>query len=438
MQGVRTHSATCFYGAYFHFGDNKMHLNKEAIQEIIYKGIKSQWLAAPGFFPEFLTEISRETQVQNEAYLQSVSDDFQRQIKIFPVRAKDRAKWKRKMQIMLPRVLGEETIIGVHLAMDSQGMDAFMDGILEFLRYVREFAPELPLEGIGQAVRNYIVYAMFNELHGIRQGFSRACFGYSMLYPFTDNFIDSRNYSDQEKREYNRIIRNRIEGKEVHPVSAHQRKTCELLAAIEEEYPREKDSTIFTLLLLMLEAQEESIRQQMKDTPLSEAEILDISLFKGGLSVLIDRFFVHSEITENDLIFYLGFGFFLQLADDLQDIEEDSAKGHQTLLTVDTHCRPEEMTVNKMLHFLHRLMHDFQAENEPFAGFVLRNCELLILASVIGSRSVFSDAYVEQLEKYLPVSYPFLEKMKIQRIYHPDDSNQNKYLKILDEMVRNG
>jgi len=412
-----------------------MLLDKNKIRETCLNQIKNEWIASPDSFPDFLAEISAETRKQNEQYIQMISDDFRKLIKSFPISSRGRKKWKQKMQDMLGHVLLEETIIGVHFAMDKQTLGAFQEELKAFLLHVRRFAPELPMEGIAQAIRNYIVYAMFNEIHQLKPGFCMAGFGYSMLYPFTDNYIDSPEYSDMEKRKYNRIIRDKIEGKEVTPLTLHQKKTCELLSAIESEYPRESDPTIFTLLLMMLEAQEDSLRQQNKSEPLSLSERLDISLCKGGLSVLIDRFLVKKEITESDLAFYLGFGFFLQLADDLQDIKDDSLQGHQTILTMDLRCEQEEKTANKTLHFMHRISKDFQADNDVFMDFIVSNCYQLIYSSIIGSREFFSQAYLDRLERYFPVTYPFLEKIKKNQTDAKDRKIQENYMKILDEMI---
>jgi len=412
-----------------------MILDKNKIRETCLNQIKNEWIASPDSFPDFLAEIPAEARVQNEKYIQLISDDFRKIIKSFPIHSRGRKKWKRKMQDMLGQVLLEETIIGVHFAMDQQTLQAFQDEIKEFLLHVRRFAPELPLESIAQAIRNYIVYAMFNEIHQMKSGFSMAGFGYSMLYPFTDNFIDSPEYSDLEKRKYNRIIRDKLEGKEVRPLTLHQKKTCELLSAIESEYPRDSDSAIFTLLLMMLEAQEDSLRQQNRNEALSLSERMDISLCKGGLSVLIDRFLVKKEITEADLVFYLGFGFFLQLADDLQDIKDDSLQGNQTMLTLDLHCLQEEKIANKALHFMHRISKDFKADNDVFMSFILSNCYQLIYSSVIGSREFFSKEYLDKLEKYFPVTYPFLENIKKNQKDTKDIKIQENYMKILDEMI---
>jgi hypothetical protein len=300
---------------------------------------------------------------------------------------------------------------------------------------VRSFAPELTLEDIGQALRNYIVYAMFKVIHQTKTGFSMAGFGYSMLYPFTDNYIDNTKNSPEDKSEYNTLIRDKIAGREIHPRTIHQQKTCDLLQAIESEYPRDQITPAFHLLHMMLEAQENSLRQQHRGVLLSEEERLDISLYKGGISVLIDRFFVRKELTEEDILMYLGLGFFLQLADDLQDIGSDSRQGYQTLLTVDVSPDKEEKLVNKMLHLVHNTMGSFEAENNLFKNFVLANCYQLVYTSVIGSREFFSKEYLDRIEKHLPVSCAFYERVKSSFAVPADSRLHHKYLKVLDTVI---
>jgi hypothetical protein len=417
---------------YYKVGESRMLLEMNTVKEYYLNEIKKEWLAASDLFPDFLIEISKETKIQNEQYIQTVTDDFKKQLNRYsrlPMRHK---KWKQKTLDILTDILYSETIIGIHDSMDQKTIDAFHEEIQKFLRHVRKFAPELSFEEIGQALRNYIVYAMFKEISQKQCGFNLAGFGYSMLYPFTDNYIDNKNYSAQEKLEYNQIIRDKIQGKEVHPKSMHQRKTCELLQAIEAEYPRDIDTTVFTLLLMMLEAQEDSIRQQNKGLPLTVEESLDISLYKGGISVLIDRFLVKKELTEDELIFYLGLGFFLQLADDLQDIEEDSLQGYQTIFTLDLHPEQEEKIVNKMIHFVYQIMRTYQSENDIFKNFILANCYQLINTSMAGSKKFFSKDYLDKSEKYLPVTYPFLDNFQKNLNANKDLKIQDKYMKLLD------
>ena len=413
-----------------------MRLDRTTIKEECIPKMRQEWQTAPDSFPDFLHEIPRETRLQNEQYLKTVIGLFRQQFQDIPFLPNKRKKWQHKTRNMIDAVLKEETVLGVHLSMENQAIDRFLVELAEFFRHVRRFAPELALEGVGQAARNYVVYAMFNEINRINPGFSKACFGYSMLYPFTDNFIDNPRCSDKDKSEYNQLIRDKIEGKNVHPQSRHSLKTCKLLHMIESAYPRNVDPTGSSLLLLMLEAQESSLRQQCWQIVLTAQERLDISIYKGGISVLIDRFFVDKAITVADLDFYFGFGFFLQLADDLQDIKVDSTAVNQTIFTVDLHWEREERIVNKMLNFIYRIAAGYQTENETFKEFILEKCYQLVFLSAFQSKEFFSSAYLERLERCFPVSCLYLETMDLQKIETKDLKIQNKYMKILDGLIR--
>jgi len=412
-----------------------MLLEKNNVKETCLNLVKREWLEIEHSFPSFLPEVTDEIKLQNENYIKTISFDFQKQVKAFSHIKIGKKRWKKKTMEMIENILYHETVIGVHRSMNRSELDDFQEELKEFLRHVRLFAPKLSIEEIGQAIRNYIVYAMFNEIHAVPAVFNIAGFGYSMLYPFTDNYIDSTNYSVKEKSEYNQMIRDKIEGTPVHPSCEYLSKTCELLQMIESVYPREKDDTVFHLLLMMLEAQEDSIRQQKKGVSLSPEERLNISLYKGGVSVLIDRYFVKKEITQTDLTFYLGFGFFLQLADDLQDIKEDSINGSQTLFTIDLSCEREEQLVNQLLHFIHHIMDTYPAENDQFKTFILSNCYQLILSAVIQSKEFFSKEYLKQIERYLPVTALSYENMRRNQPEGKDAKTQSRYLKVLDTLL---
>ena len=145
-------------------------------------------------------------------------------------------------------------------------------------------------------------------------------------------------------------------------------------------------------------------------------------------------------MTDADLRFYFGFGFFLQLADDLQDIKPDSvmanhAMANQTLFTGDFHSGQEERTVNKMFHFIHRLTSEYKAENEPFKEFILRNCYLLICSSTFQSREFFSKEYMDRLQSYFPVSYPFFESLRRNQPESKNSKMQDSYLKLMDVLI---
>ncbi|MGF7142163.1 hypothetical protein HNQ56_000573 [Anaerotaenia torta] len=423
--------------------------------------IKEAWLVSSDAFPDHLTEIPSAQKQRNEAYLQKVFQEFQQQKKRLPRLPIGRKRWKKRMLKLIFGVLYQENVIGIHNTLNQKEIEAFYLELADFLKQFRRFCPELGLEELGQGIRNYTVYAMFKLIHRLPSGFCKAAFGYSMLYPFTDNYIDSSQRSPEEKLEYNQLIRDTILGNTVRPKNPHHHKTCELLRAIISQYPREADDRIYTLLLMMLEAQEDSLRQQSPTAKLTGEQRLDISLFKGGVSVLIDRFLVNKELTQADCNFYLGFGFFLQLADDLQDIGEDSGKGYQTLFTLDTSAQQTERLVNKLLNYLHTIMASYCGQNNSmpasghgigtvqqeapslppaqinntFIDFILTSSKLLILTSLFGSREFFSADYLNRMERYLPVSVSFLEMAKANSPELQDPASQENYIRMLELLI---
>ena len=412
-----------------------MALNKEAVQSHYLNQIKKQWKQASNTLPDFLVEITSAKKTENEAYIRSTMEKFQKQLSKCPRISIRRKHWKKELQKLINQVLNQETVIGIHRVMDRDTLSSYQSELEEFLCNVRRFSPELGLEEIGQAIRNYIVYLMFKEIHLTKTGFSMAAFGYSMLYPFTDNYIDNKACTEKDKEAYNHMIQQRLEGKPVQPSTVHQQKTCDLLQAIESEYPREQEETVYHLLLMMLDAQKESLRQQQSDLFLSKEQRLDISLYKGGISVLIDRYFVNENLSEEDIFFYLGIGFFLQLADDLQDIHEDIGQGYQTLFTLEPEPLREEMLVNKLIHFITDLMNSYQAKNNDFKDLVLYHCFQLIYLSVAGSSQYFSKEYLTIMERFLPVTQSFYYEFKKTLLTTETSSQQNKYLNLLDALL---
>lgn len=425
---------------------------REATKQSLEK-VKTIWLEASDRFPTHLTEYTPEQQLLNEAYANQVSKSFHDQMNRYPRLKFRRRNWSKQTQSFLMKLLNEEQIIGIHNAMSRQELTAFYQELMKFTEHARTFAPGLSFGDLGQAIRNYIVFAMFKVINrnpsapnqsvsdsstdnSGNTGFSKAGFGYSMLYPFTDNYIDTIANTLADKQEYNQLIRDTIEGKKVTFKDNYHKQTYLLLKAIEEAYPRDTDSDIYTLLLMMLEAQEESLAQQSRNHILTPDQRLDISLFKGGVSVLVDRYLINKPLSEEDYLFYLGFGLFLQLADDLQDIGEDSRNGYQTIFTLNLESSGEERLVNKLLNFLHTIMEAYSAENNCFKEFVKQSSYLLIYSSVIGSKEFFSEPYLIQIAKGLPVTVPYLEQLKAGLIERQDQVTQDQYRKLLDGLIR--
>ncbi len=414
-----------------------MQINKDLIKSTYINRISHHWTITPNQFPVFLNEISTEQKNVNEEFIDTVFKDFTSHFQsISKGTFLRRRKWRKKTLTMVHGILNSEDIIGIHTILRENDLEKMQQEIGEFLYKAREFDKDLTVTDIGQAVRNYIVYMMFKELNHIDRNFSQACFGYSMLYPFTDNYIDNINLSTKEKTLYNNIIRDKIIGKDVKTQSMHQSKTCMLLDFIESEYARSSDTSIYTLLLMMLEAQEISMTKQ-KENQLSEQERLHISIYKGGLSVLIDRYLINKPLTEEDMIFYLSFGFFLQLADDLLDIAEDIKAGSNTIFTSDTSSHYLESLINKLITYVNHLFGSYHAMNHDFKDFVLKNCYFLILYGVSENKELLTPAYFHQLEKYFPLHFSYLATIRDRSNQINASITQANYNMLLEEILIN-
>lgn len=437
-----------------------MIFDKAYITSVLLPRIRTLWASSQNTFPSFLPPVSPEKKKDNEAWFTAAMEQLQQQMKTFPAHGKISVrmpgnvplqpptprlqKWAGEMELLFHSLLFNEPILGIRSAMPEESLISFQNSVKDFLRQVRSFAPEMGTEDIGQALRNFMVYSIFREQNGLPQNCPPSIFGYSMLYPFTDNFLDDPAHTPEEKKHYNQLIHHTICGLPITPLSVHEEKTALLLSGIAAVYPdtesvasygNDTGEDIRRGLLLMLEAQEISQKQVDASLPLTGQNIMDISIYKGGMSVLIDRYFINLNMTEEDLYFYFGFGFLLQLCDDLQDIGEDKAGGSRTLLSSCDSPKETASRVNCLFSYTDTLFNSCPCRNFAFSSFLRQSCYELILTSAAGSGSWFEDAYLERLEEYLPVSRSFLasQKEKLPEVFPM--GNDARMFKMLDAFL---
>ena len=413
-----------------------MIFEKERISDICFKNLKPLWLSTSKEFPTFLKPVSTDTKIINETFIQKNSKKMSKHWKKLNTNKMQwipyyRKRWSRKAETLLNQFIREEPILNIRSSLSSDALSDIGTELKKFLYAARQFKPDLSVSDLGQALRNYLVYAIFLELIGKNQNFTPAIFGYSMLYPITDNYIDS-DRSHDEKCAYNMMIRDKIKGAPVSPVSLHDIQTCKLLSDIEAVYPRDAETDIYSGLTLMLEAQQESLLQQGKECRLPMEKRLEISLYKGGVSVLIDRYLADSHISEEELHFFLGFGFVLQLADDLQDIASDLREGSQTLLTLEQNPDTLEKLVNQLLQFVYRLFQGYPFANADFQEFLFHGTIYLLLMSTQMSQEHFHKDYLQKLETYFPVRFPFLDQYTKNSALYPQGINEKDLLRGMD------
>lgn len=379
--------------------------------------IKKAWEKQPEKFPFFLQEnpdifpeIDLEQKKENEAFVQALFGRLQKKFQQRPKEEERRKQWEQELERDLWDFLVKEKILFITEWMGEEKLAAFKRETKHFVEQVRGFDQTLNQAQIWQALRNYFIYAMLVDMQGEKQNAGEPILAYSLLYPYTDNYIDDERVSRQEKERYNRMIALKLNGKTVLPQNPLEEKTCCLLDMIGRAYKEAERQRVEGVLLQLLEAQSCSIRQQKAE--ITEAEILDISIWKGSSSVLADYLFSTENWLEQEEKFYLKFGFLLQLVDDLQDVEEDQRIGSHTLMTKAAEQKRLEQRVNRLLWFGWNVIREFEPRNPELKGFVLKNCIEVTLLAASMNLQFFSKEYLKAFEPYLPFTLEFLKKMK--------------------------
>jgi hypothetical protein len=278
----------------------------------------------------------------------------------------------------------------------------------DFIRRAYDFNPSVAEEDVYQASRNVLIMNTFQMYLHKKVHVTPSVFAYSMLYPVTDNYLDAADICEEEKRDANSRLRLRLEGTRVRPRNAHERSIDALVGMIEGEFDRSAFPDVYESLLAIHDAQCRSVTQQGIFLP--ESELFDISIEKGGSSVLADGYLVAGVLRPEDDSFFFRFGVLLQLIDDLQDIREDSLQGQQTLARQASERGQLEAFTNRLSSYMAAVV-DPNPSNTVHR-LISQSCRLLILEAAASAPEHFSTKYLRTLEQQSPVRFDYLRTLK--------------------------
>jgi hypothetical protein len=286
--------------------------------------------------------------------------------------------------------------------------DAFYDASIAFAREARAFDPRFTLEQLGQALRNVWIGNSLQMLLGRPVELRPGLFAYSMLYPVTDNWLDDPGVSSDRKRSFNERFGRRLAGRPVGAGGELDAVVSRLVERIEQEFPRGDFPSVYASLLAIHDGQMHSLDQH-GGADLTCADLASISFAKGGSSVLADLHLVSRVTAPIEERFAFGYGVFLQLLDDLQDVQSDLEAGHETLFTRAARQGPLDEITARLARFIDTVL----ADAAPFGGLefgdrrdlIRRNCLTLLVGSVAEHRKRFSRAFRRDLERQWPLAF---------------------------------
>ena len=139
--------------------------------------------------------------------------------------------------------------------------DGFLPVGAELAQWTRAFDPEMSMEDTIQAARNAWIACGMQALLGLPMKLTPSILAYSLLYPYSDNFLDQPEISAAEKIEFSQCFRQRLRGEQLTARNRRESSVWTMVRMIEDEYPRLRYPQVFDTLLAIHQAQEESLAQ---------------------------------------------------------------------------------------------------------------------------------------------------------------------------------
>jgi hypothetical protein len=371
------------------------------------------WRSTRSELPRIGPETSRWRQWRNARAASRLIDEIAIRVDEHPERPTEQPAWRESLRATLQE-FGER-----HLGWPGGYRrllfgDAFYESSMTFARQARAFDPALQLDDLWQAMRNVWIGNNLQMLLALPVRLTPGLFAYSMLYPVTDNVLDGSNRSRESKRSFNDRLGQRLQGYDVFARDTSESHAFRLVGQIEEEFPRDRFADVWESILAIHRGQVESLRQHDQRLPVSD--VCEISFSKGGASVLADLYLIAGEATPEQERFAFGYGAFLQLLDDLQDVAADRAAGHHTLFTRAAESGALDDLTARLMHFidlvLGRERADASAATSDCLDLVRRNCHCMLAAVMSAQPALFTRRFRRSVERQWPVSFRAMRRLR--------------------------
>ena len=308
---------------------------------------------------------------------------------------------RQTMQILLDLSEGE--------SVDIFG-EEFKSATFEFVEMARAFDSNLGPSEIFQAVRNlWIVNGLQRMMHA-PVTLTPALLAYSLLYPYTDNYVDDPDIPEQEKAGFNQRLALRLQGKPVTPNSAHESRIYELINMIEEQFPRSSFPMVYASIQAIHRAQIASMQLVDPKRPVSFDHVLHISLEKGGTSVIADGALVRGELSPEQIRFLYGYGAYLQFVDDLRDLQHDYQANQRTIFTLDDDLLRRAQMVNRTFVFGANVLNRMAKTAGEFLPLMQKSINMLLIQSIGLMPEFFASDFLQKMESHSTCSFAFLRE----------------------------
>jgi hypothetical protein len=184
------------------------------------------------------------------------------------------------------------------------------------------------------------------------------------------------------------------------------------VSLVEQDFPRENHPEVFLSLRTIHQAQMNSLRQHGYRQ--DDARLLEITVQKGGVSVLADAYLVRGQLTQEEAEFAFGYGVLLQLMGDLQDLRQDLSSGHTTPFTLELALAPLDSAARRLRSFVPTALRIWNFStgrpHQALETLIHENCKQLIIQTVALNPSFLSPTFLQDLESRSAFRFRFLRQ----------------------------
>ena len=376
---------------------------------------KERWWNCPAGLPELGPVYSSKEQKAREA---SLAADLERLGQALTHSGRARPTPAALEEQLLPLA---GTILQTSFGLDERQVAAlpafgFTEALAEFVRQARRFDPQISAADIFQAGRNAWSMNLMQYLLGLPVEVTPAVLAYSLLYPYSDNYLDDPARPAAEKAAFSRAFERRLAGLPEQAANAWEQKIFDLVGMIEGQFDRQCYPEVYASLMAILRAQGKSLRLQAPHASPYELDVLGLVFEKGGTAVLADGYLVAGSLTpiQQDFSFY--YGAFTQLMDDLEDLQSDRRAGIMTVFSQTAGRWPLDAVTSRLIGFGDGLldgMCQFQAPGLATLEGIMRKCITpLLINSASRAGQFYSRGYLAGLQRHSPYRFAQLKKIR--------------------------
>lgn len=294
----------------------------------------------------------------------------------------------------------------------------FSEGMIEstssFIHTAREFDHEISFADLFQAIRNVWIMNGLQFVMDSKVHLTPPIYAYSMLYPYTDNYLDDPSVSYQEKQEFCIRFGKRLKGEAIQARNEQERKIFRMIELIEMYWERTRYPKVYQSLLGIHDAQTQSTRLITKTGDMEFNDIFSICVQKGGMSVVADGYLVFGDLSPDEEEFFYYYGAYLQLLDDLQDVSTDLSDSLMTAYSSAGKREKLDLWLNKTYYLGLKVMGHADRLNsariDVFKALMKQSIDLFLIGAVITNDQFFNKQFVREFEAFSPLSFSFIRK----------------------------